>query len=146
MNEEWLSHTASLLVRIVEAAGALIIFTGATVSFLGFVWSGLRRQVQGFKQLRIILGRFLVLGLEFQLAADLIRTSVAPTFEEIGKLAAIAAVRTALNYFLALEIKSEQLELETGPSRSVRNTHPEAVSHRAYAGTSKTINESPSTS
>lgn len=54
----------------------------------------------------------LALGLEFQLASDVLTTAVAPTFVEIGKLAAIATIRTALNYFLAREIKSEREELE----------------------------------
>ena len=48
--------------------------------------------------------RFLALGLEFQLAADLLRTAVSPTFQEIGKLACVAAIRTALNFFLQREM------------------------------------------
>ena len=54
------------------------------------------------------LGRFLALGLEFQLASDVLRTAIAPSFEELGKLAAVAAIRTALNFFLAREIREEQ--------------------------------------
>jgi hypothetical protein len=46
--------------------------------------------------------------LEFQLGADLMRTAVAPTFREIGQLAAIATIRTALNFFLAREIREER--------------------------------------
>ena len=56
------------------------------------------------------MARFLALGLDFQLASDILRTAVAPSFEEIGKLAAIAAIRTLLNYFLSQEMKSEQRE------------------------------------
>ncbi len=53
-------------------------------------------------------------GLEFQLAADILRTAVAPSFEEIGQLAAVAAIRTALNYFLERDIKvTSALESET---------------------------------
>ncbi|WP_313442161.1 DUF1622 domain-containing protein [Novosphingobium sp.] len=46
------------------------------------------------------LGRWLVAGLSFQLAADIVETTIAPTWNDIGKLAAIAALRTMLNYFL----------------------------------------------
>lgn len=46
------------------------------------------------------LGRWLVAGLSFQLAADIVETTIAPTWDDIGKLAAIAALRTMLNYFL----------------------------------------------
>jgi uncharacterized membrane protein len=61
---------------------------------------------------RLRLGRYLALGLEFQLASDVLSTAVAPTFEEIGKLAAIAAIRTLLNYFLGKEIEKERSEVD----------------------------------
>ena len=54
------------------------------------------------------LGRWLVLGLEFALAADILRTAVAPTWRDIGQLAAIAVLRTGLNYSLELEIAREE--------------------------------------
>ena len=54
--------------------------------------------------MRLRLGRWLALALEFELGADILRTAVAPTWSEIGQLAAIAAVRTALNFFLQQEI------------------------------------------
>ena len=66
-----------------------------------------------FTSVRLDLGRFLVLGLEFQLAADILRTAVAPSFEELGQLAAVAAIRTALNFFLGREIKEEREQLRT---------------------------------
>ena len=56
--------------------------------------------------MRLQLGRWLSLALEFELAADILRTAIAPTWEEIGKLAAIAALRTLLNYFLEREIRT----------------------------------------
>lgn len=56
------------------------------------------------EQVRLRLGRWLALALEFELAADILRTAVAPTWNEIGQLAAIAVLRTALNFFLQREI------------------------------------------
>ncbi|MGI4795668.1 MAG: DUF1622 domain-containing protein [Janthinobacterium lividum] len=56
------------------------------------------------EEVRLRLSRWLALALEFELAADILRTAIAPTWSEIGQLAAIAAVRTALNYFLQQEI------------------------------------------
>ena len=70
------------------------------------------RSATAFSSVRLSLARFLVLGLEFQLAADVLRTAISPTFAEIGKLAAIAAIRTVLNYFLNREISQEQQEIE----------------------------------
>jgi uncharacterized membrane protein len=112
LGEAWLRSAVFVLVRLVEAAAALIIFSGAAAGFARFVWTALRtRSVEHFTAVRLNVGRFLALGLEFQLASDLLRTAVAPSFEEIGKLAAVAAIRTALNYFLSREIREEREEL-----------------------------------
>lgn len=54
--------------------------------------------------IRLRLGRWLTLALEFELAADILRTAVAPSWDEIGKLAAIVVLRTVLNYFLQKEV------------------------------------------
>lgn len=54
-------------------------------------------------EVRLGLGRWLALSLEFTVAADILRTAIAPSWNDIGKLAAIAALRTALNYFLERE-------------------------------------------
>jgi uncharacterized membrane protein len=59
-------------------------------------------------RVRLSLGRWLALGLEFALGADILRTAVAPTWQEIGQLGAIAALRTALNFFLEREIAREE--------------------------------------
>lgn len=56
---------------------------------------------------RLRLARWLAVALEFTLAADILRTAVAPNWDEIGKLAAIAALRTLLNFFLQREIAEE---------------------------------------
>jgi uncharacterized membrane protein len=104
------------LVRVVETAGALIIFVGAVWAFARFIAAVVRGggqgQGQSFNRIRLTLGRFLVLGLEFQLAGDVLRTAVAPSFTEIGQLAAIATIRTALNYILGREIARERAELQ----------------------------------
>ncbi len=112
--EEDLREAIGLLVRLVESAGALIIFVGAAWAFAQFVLGMARDRARtgAFNRIRLRLGRFLVLGLEFQLAGDVLRTAVAPSFAEIGQLAAIAAIRTALNYFLGREIAQERDEIE----------------------------------
>lgn len=123
--EEWLSTAVDLLVRLVEAAGALIIFVGASIAFGRFVLVGLRtRQAEAFVPVRLGLGRFLALGLEFQLAGDILRTAIAPTLREIGELAAIAAIRTALNFFLSREIKEERAELARRDHDAAAGTDP----------------------
>jgi uncharacterized membrane protein len=121
--ESLLREAVDVLVRLVEAAGALVIFVGAAWAFVQFVRVGVTRSRadarRSFVAIRLSLGRFLALGLEFQLAGDVLRTAIAPSFSEIGQLAAIAAIRTALNYFLAKEIREERAEVaeEEGLSR-----------------------------
>lgn len=113
--EEGLAALVLALGHVVEAAGALVIFIGALIAIVRFVPNAFARRGSGaFLRIRLELGRYLTLALEFQLASDVLRTAVAPTFEEIGKLAAIATIRTALNYFLALEIKEGRTELAHG--------------------------------
>ena len=72
------------------------------------------------RPIRLTLARYLSLALEFQLAADILSTAISPSWDEIGKLAAIAVIRTGLNYFLAMEIKGESVAATAhaaGPSR-----------------------------
>lgn len=104
MDEDLLRTVVAYLVRLTEAGATVVIFTGTLICFIQYVLLGLKPgSKHTFLSIRINLGRFLALGLEFQLASDLLRTAVAPSFEEIGKLAAVAAIRTALNYFLSRE-------------------------------------------
>jgi uncharacterized membrane protein len=107
-----LANVVDVAVRVVEAAGVAVIFVGAVIAFVGFVRVSFRRRgivgIDPFASVRLDLGRFLVLGLEFQLAADILRTAVSPNFTELAQLAAIAAIRTALNFFLGQEIKEER--------------------------------------
>jgi uncharacterized membrane protein len=113
LDEELLSEAVDFLVRLVESVGAIVIFTGAAIAFVRFlVVAVTTRQAEGFVEVRLDLGRFLALGLEFQLAGDILRSAIAPTFQEIGQLAAVAAIRTALNYFLGREIKEEREEVQ----------------------------------
>ena len=122
--EHNLEDVVNVLVQVVEAAGAAIIFVGAVIAFVRFLRVAFRREgLDPFARLRLDLGRFLVLGLEFQLAADILRTAVAPDFTALAQLAAIAAIRTALNYFLGREIKEEREIVEAnqaaGPPAAV---------------------------
>ncbi len=100
------------IVLVIESLGALIIAIGVLIALVLLARALLRpTEPASFTRVRLVLGSYLVLGLEFQLAADILKTAVAPTFTEIGQLAAIAAIRTLLNYFLTKEIQSERAEL-----------------------------------
>ncbi|GIJ76824.1 Uncharacterized membrane protein [Micromonospora phaseoli] len=107
-----LRHGHHLVVTAVELVGVVVIVVGVVWAALRFVIDGLRhRDAAVFTRIRLSLGRFLVLGLEFQLAADILRTALTPTFAQIGQLAGIATIRTVLNYVLAREIAQEQRQV-----------------------------------
>ncbi|CAN5568337.1 hypothetical protein BH20ACT19_BH20ACT19_11710 [soil metagenome] len=113
MGEELLVDVVDVVVPIVEACGVTVISYGALTAFARLVTGLLRRDGErSLSRARLRLGRLLVVGLEFQLAADILRSAVAPSFEEIGQLAAIAAIRTALNFFLERELRQEQERLD----------------------------------
>lgn len=101
-----------------------MIFIGAVVAIVQFVRVLPSREAERFTAVRLTLGRFLALGLEFQLASDVLRTAVAPSFEELGKLAAVAAIRTALNFFLAREIKEASAQVDA--QAKARAARPDA--------------------
>ncbi len=118
LSEENVTAVVDWAVRLVEIAGALIIFVGAVIA-RRFVLVAIRsRNPEAFVPVRLDLGRYLALGLEFQLAGDILRTAIAPTFYQIGELAAVAAIRTALNRFLGREIREEKAELARNESGS----------------------------
>ncbi|MBI0445434.1 DUF1622 domain-containing protein [Deinococcus sp. DB0503] len=94
----------------VEGASGVIV----GIAVLEAVWRSLvlffvqHERPESLKEaIRLRLGRWLSVVLEFLLAADILRTAVAPNWNDIGKLAAIAAIRTALNYFLGQEVREE---------------------------------------
>lgn len=114
--EAIVAEVVSHLVIVVEACGAAIIAVGAAWAFVKFIYVAIRsHDSAAFTSVRLILARFLALGLEFQLAADVLRTAISPTFREIGQLAAIATIRTALNYFLSREIAEERRQIGLDP-------------------------------
>jgi uncharacterized membrane protein len=109
LGEHNLHDFVDVLIRIVEATGAAVIFAGVAFGFVRFVLACARvRGMDAFALVRLDLSRFLALGLEFQLAADILRTAISPSYTQLGQLAAIAAIRTALNFFLGREIKEQR--------------------------------------
>lgn len=92
----------------VEAVGATVIVTGVGVAVTRLVRAAMRHELPDYNEIRLLLARYLVLALEFQLAADILSTAVAPSWDQIGKLGAIAVIRTGLNYFLRREIEFGQ--------------------------------------
>ena len=108
MIEATIANVVLWLKLFVETIGALFIGVGAIVTLIRFLKNLSNPSERGYESTRLLLARFMSLGLEFQLAADILGTTVAPSWAQIGKLGAIAVIRTGLNYFLAREMTEER--------------------------------------
>ena len=94
--------------KAVDLAGVLAIVLGGVVATALFVRRVLRREdfPAAYRTYRQSLGRAILLGLEFLVAGDIIRTvAVSPTFTSVGVLAAIVIVRTFLSFSLTVELE-----------------------------------------
>jgi uncharacterized membrane protein len=90
--------------QVVDALGVAVIVLGVLVA-TGSALRNLLRKQRSYQPYRRQLGRSILLGLEFLVAADIIRTvAVAPTFTDLGVLALIVVIRTFLSFSLELEI------------------------------------------
>ena len=105
--EELLFRFSGYAALFIEAAAVLIVLAGAIGAFVSLVKVTVDRATHGArKAVWRRFGVWLLLGLEFELAADIIRSVIAPTWEDLGKLAIIAVVRTFLNYFLEKDLEA----------------------------------------
>ncbi len=108
----YLSAFIEILAAVVIAV-ALLQFLHSYVLNIAKTDSG--RTIQ---DIRIRFGSSLTVSLELLLGADILATAIAPTWDEIGKLAAIAVLRTALNYFLERELKNSGANDLIDPAKS----------------------------
>ncbi|KOP24815.1 hypothetical protein AMR41_19570 [Hapalosiphon sp. MRB220] len=123
--EIWLKVIVGYLALGTEFAAAVVIGTAvirSIAAYLRLLFSRSKQHFDATEGVRLQLGRVLVLGLEFTVASDILRTAVAPTRQDILNLGAIVFLRTLLNYFLEREIQQgEQRRLsERSTLESVR--------------------------
>jgi uncharacterized membrane protein len=128
---EWLETLDASLGYVVAIARFCLESLSVACVVLGLIktvqlaWV-LNRRRRGrsfpFNQIRIHFGTWLSLALEFQLGADIVATTVAPSLEDLGQLALIAIIRTFLNYFLSKELETElALERERAALTNTEN-------------------------
>ncbi|CAN5386819.1 DUF1622 domain-containing protein [soil metagenome] len=113
---------AEIITKYLSSALEVIAALVVAISLLKFLYKyflhvlkpndGITNQT-----IRIQFGSGLTIALELLLAADILATAIAPTWDEIGKLAAIASLRTALNYFLERELKNNENKLSKQPGK-----------------------------
>jgi uncharacterized membrane protein len=106
--EDLFAELARDIALAIEVVAVLVIAYGAaeaTTRLVGRVFG--RTAVLGRrKEIWLRFAMWLVLGLEFELAADVVRTVIAPSWDELGRLGAIAVIRTFLNYFLEKDLET----------------------------------------
>ena len=114
--KEWLFFITENAILVIDILALIIVLIGTVEAFFG----GLRTMLSsptGHEQRNVWLryGRWLVAALTFQLAADIIETSITTEWEAVGRIAVIAVIRTFLNYFLDRDIDEvRERQRETG--------------------------------
>ena len=105
--EELFLQIARGAALLVEAVAVLVITCGAVESLVGLLAIAVRPTAThgARKDVWRRFAMWLLLGLEFELAADIIRSVISPSWRDIGQLGAIAVIRTFLNYFLEKDLE-----------------------------------------
>ena len=101
----WLAIATGYAGVVIDTIALLVVIVGTIEAAFGgvrlmFVESNGHQK----REVWVRYGRWLVAALTFQLAADIIETSIAPTWDDVGRLAVIAVIRTLLNYFLEKDL------------------------------------------
>jgi len=97
-----------LISKVIDAVGVLVVVCGLLVATGVFVLAQRQRDQRpwAYRVYRQQVGKAILLGLEFLVAADIIRTvAVAPSFQGVGVLAVVVAVRTFLSFTLDVELE-----------------------------------------
>jgi uncharacterized membrane protein len=106
--EAIVTDATALAVLFIEAV-VLAVITGATLlaagRMLGLVAVPASARMERSRRIWLDYARWLVAGLTLQIGADILESSIAPTWHAIAQLGAIALIRTFLNYFLERDIR-----------------------------------------
>lgn len=105
---EYLHMGTQWIANVAELFAAIIIGIAVIKAFFKHVTTYVKKPIEKKEPIRIALGRSLTLGLEFLLAADILKTVVDPNWHDLGILAVIVVLRTALNYFLDKELENHE--------------------------------------
>jgi uncharacterized membrane protein len=104
--EHFVDTASQYIALFIDALAIFVIAAGSLEAVVrGVALMGSGHAVNRGREVWLRYARWLVAGLTFQLAADIVHTAVAPTWDDIGRLAAIAAIRTFLTYFLDRDVE-----------------------------------------
>ena len=131
------SSVAQVAGLLVEGCAVLVVTYGAIEAFVQLLGLAIRPAAGhgARKEIWRRFGIWLLLGLEFELAADIIGSVISPTWQDIGELGAIAVIRTFLNYFLEKDLeKPRSTRPEAWPTSPPRSSDKLPRSQPAGAG------------
>jgi uncharacterized membrane protein len=116
---DWLIFATETAILVIDAMALVVIVFGTVEAFVTGLRLMITRSANGAEKREVWLryGRALVAGLTFQLAADIIETSINTSWEAVGRIAAVAVIRTFLNFFLERDLAEVRDRQETrGPA------------------------------
>ncbi len=118
--QEFIIHLSDGVEQLAAVAAILVVAFGTVEAFVRVVRVAVRPGAThgARKTIWRSYGMWLLLALEFELAADIVGSIVSPTWEEVGKLGAIAVIRTFLNYFLGRDLVESGEPREAAPAQS----------------------------
>jgi uncharacterized membrane protein len=122
--EEVFKEFAGYISLGMEVIAAIFIAYGAVQALFGLFQRKAGVSIlEGRKDVYVRFGEWMLLGLEFELGADIVRTAISPTWSQIGQLGAIALIRTFLNYFLEKDVERYALQVRASNSEQQILTH-----------------------
>lgn len=103
---EWLAAVTEPVAAAIDVMALAVVVAGTIQAFVAGLRTLFTRPATNreMREVWLVYGRVLVAALTFQLAADIIESSVAADWGAVGRLAAVAVIRTFLNYFLERDL------------------------------------------
>ena len=105
---------ASSIALAAELVSVLCVACGGVIALgrsIRTIVTGAEKDAKARRTIFVSFANWIILSLEFALGADIVRSAIAPTWNDIGQLAAIAAIRTVLNFFLERDVEARDAGL-----------------------------------
>jgi uncharacterized membrane protein len=103
--KDWLVFVSEHAIVLIDWMALIVILYGTAEVVINMLWLAFESSSERrYRAVWLRYGRWLVAGLTFQLAADIIETSITTEWEAVARIAAVAVIRTFLNYFLERDI------------------------------------------
>jgi uncharacterized membrane protein len=123
--EEWLVQASRAAILVIDAMALLTIVFGTVEAFVsGVVMLATSRTGHERRDVWLRYARWLVAGLTFQLAADIIETTITTSWDAVARVGAIAVIRTLLNYFLERDLDEVRARQVAGAEHAATSSRP----------------------